>query len=607
MRIPCMDSGRRADAPAAAEQAPHRPTEPDPRAQPHPHDQPQPYAQTQSSAAAVPGWTNFPPGYTEQAMPRELAGLLRIHARPHVPWRNTGAKLMAVLRTRIRRDCPAEVEAAAAAFTCGDTTDDPSSIGERAFVAILTGAPESFAATTTLLKYGMLDPNHVNADQLTLLHAVALAATDEGNGLSIAQRGEPIPITQRIDTLVAFGANVDAADATGTTPLELALASNQHGKLVARALVGHGADVFRCDARGYSMLHRAIERGDLGAVQFLSAASAGARPGTRGGRGGQFAPVNLPAADGLSPLELALQTHEAGHAIVACLLQHGADTHAPDSRGYSMLHRFAERGNTAAVGALLVSCDTAEARAQMLNHCTNTHARTPIEALWCVAPKTAAHAVTCSKLIDSGADLVMRDRWHDTMLHRAIETNEIGIVQGLIDAHPDDRQLANLIFRHAAGNQVSALWYAMKPAAGEPIFALLLEHHRADVQGYRDLALTGLARAAVDTGQLGKLRLLLAEIGRRGLPESLGEIMFAAISTDSLEAIDALIAAGMDPDTRWLGFTALHVAANQQRGAELILRLLAAGADPLIPDFEGRTARQVYEAGGGQWPAVPGA
>jgi ankyrin repeat protein len=105
------------------------------------------------------------------------------------------------------------------------------------------------------------------------------------------------------DLLLARGASVSAVSGTPdkNQPLQAALAGACDTAIVT-ALVAHGADVNHAGATGYTPIHTAASRGNEGLVRFLI--GAGAR-------------VNVKMDDGKTPADIAAAK---GHTKVAELL-----------------------------------------------------------------------------------------------------------------------------------------------------------------------------------------------------------------------------------------------------------------------------------------------
>ncbi|KDQ10187.1 hypothetical protein BOTBODRAFT_164122 [Botryobasidium botryosum FD-172 SS1] len=132
--------------------------------------------------------------------------------------------------------------------------------------------------------------------------------------------------------LLDAGAELDATDSRGDTPLSLAKA--------VHALCDAGADVDAADAHGDAPLHYATEGGSASAVQLLL--GKGASPLER-------------ARDGTSPLHnaLVLMRHPDGSRAVASLLGASVDVNTANNNGSTPLHCAASLGASSAVLLLL--------------------------------------------------------------------------------------------------------------------------------------------------------------------------------------------------------------------------------------------------------------
>jgi ankyrin repeat protein len=187
--------------------------------------------------------------------------------------------------------------------------------------------------------------------------------------------------------LLAHGADANAPDDIGRTPLRYAVASTtidaQAARRMSDLLLAHGAATRSADVERSTPLHVAAFQGDTGLVRRLleagapidapnrfttplgSAAQAGhaevvrqlLESGADPNRGSPGSPLDW---DGL-PLAAALTSYdeEAAEktarrlAVARLLVEHGADPSARNRRGETLLHSAASRGNPAEVDLLL--------------------------------------------------------------------------------------------------------------------------------------------------------------------------------------------------------------------------------------------------------------
>ena len=118
--------------------------------------------------------------------------------------------------------------------------------------------------------------------------------------------------------LILHGANIEAQDRTGATPLFKAWAKG------AELLIAEGANVDAKDIRGTTPLMHAVRRDDVKIVEILLA---------------HHAIVNTKDNRGLTPLMHAVCHGEV--KIVEVLLAHYADVNAKDNRGLTPLMHLA--------------------------------------------------------------------------------------------------------------------------------------------------------------------------------------------------------------------------------------------------------------------------
>lgn len=122
------------------------------------------------------------------------------------------------------------------------------------------------------------------------------------------------------ELLLSTGARLDAVTKCGETPLHFAARDAQGGEVV-RLLLERGADVERVDRDGWTPLHEAAKAGNELAVRMLLAA--GASPAA-------------PDALGVTPLHLAAAANAPG--AVDAMLVAGANINLRDDFGCTPLH-----------------------------------------------------------------------------------------------------------------------------------------------------------------------------------------------------------------------------------------------------------------------------
>ncbi|KAM9272736.1 rabankyrin-5 isoform 3-T3 [Morus bassanus] len=120
-------------------------------------------------------------------------------------------------------------------------------------------------------------------------------------------------------------------DHNGDLALDLALA--QRLESIATTLVNYKADVDRADKRGWSLLHKAIQRGDKFAANFLIKNGARVNAATLGD---QETPLHLVAS--YSPKKHLPDVMAEMAQIAESLLQAGANPNMQDSKGRTPLH-----------------------------------------------------------------------------------------------------------------------------------------------------------------------------------------------------------------------------------------------------------------------------
>lgn len=370
--------------------------------------------------------------------------------------------------------------------------------------------------------------------------------------MQAAARGDAAAVS----ALLAQGANANATDAEGLTPLMNAAKAGHLATL--QALLQARAKVDARDPNGFTALAIAASLGHAPAVQAL--AQAGADP-------------NAATRSGATPLMFAALGGHSG--AISALLRAKANVNAQTPAGITALMMAANAGQAQAAGQLVHAGASLNAR--------DTSGRT---ALMLAAAK--GHSDTVRTLLSAGADLNLANRWGDTALTWAANEGRSQIVQTLLAAK------ANVAARNE--QRATALLLAARGGFVEMIGPLL----RAGAQVNETDAnqRTALMFAAFN-GHRDVVAALLQAGGDPNLADNKGQTALMHAATQGHTAVlQALLAAGADPNAKTnTQSTALMSAAHWGR-REAVQVLLAAGADPSLQDAEGRSAAQLAAQAG---------
>ena len=212
-----------------------------------------------------------------------------------------------------------------------------------------------------------------------------------------------------INLLLARGADVDARDGLGETPLLLAGRNSREDCIIA--LLNHGADIHVKGSDGVMVLHSACDRGLLNIVNILLAHNVNADERDERGR---------------TPLFLAVNNSHTG--CIHALLDHGANLDIRNNFGRTGLHKAASNGNLNTVNILLARGAEIEVR--------NRSGQTPL-----LMAAERGHNDCILALIGSGADVNVQGDDGFTPLHLASAADSIEIKVELLkhDAAVDTR------------------------------------------------------------------------------------------------------------------------------------------------------------------------
>ena len=150
--------------------------------------------------------------------------------------------------------------------------------------------------------------------------------------------------TETVELLIERGANIEATDIWGQTPLMIAALSGNTETV--ELLLDRGANIEAKDNMGRTPLHLAALCGNTETVELLL--NRGANIEAKDNEG--WTPLLLAALSGNT---LLLVTLSGNTETVELLIKHGANIEAKDNEGHTPLHLAALYGNTETVELLL--------------------------------------------------------------------------------------------------------------------------------------------------------------------------------------------------------------------------------------------------------------
>ena len=407
-------------------------------------------------------------------------------------------------------------------------------------------------------------------DGLTPLHVVARRMFEDG-AQGVGQ------------LLVEKGANVNARTTSGLTPLHLTVW--QHRNRLARVLLDAGADANAVDAKGQTALHFAALRGAYDAARVLFDNGAIVEPSRTG---------HVP-----SPLLMAVRSKArwiTATRMGLLLVERGADVGISDENG-TPLHRLAETNGLHDVAVRVMQFDgtlragdptallhaAAEADAdrvlsRLLADGGDINFRTesyPERSLLHVAAEHGSHKVA-RLLLDRGMDPAGRNGRGQTPLHLAAESGSYEIISTLLErgvpvdardengltplhqaAYYNEPEVAELLIERGAGVN------AKSPANWTPLHFALLEKEGED----RGELVTMLIQRGADI----RAKTLIAS----------WTPLHIAVGLNEPRIVKGLIESGADVNAQTLigGWTPAYLARQLRKRLEIVEAIEAAGGE----------------------------
>ncbi|GHS94676.1 hypothetical protein FACS1894139_08850 [Planctomycetales bacterium] len=397
---------------------------------------------------------------------------------------------------------------------------------------------------------------------------------DAENGIEkfseLVKTGSPAEITNAINA----GANVNAKEKDGGTPLYRAAGNNKNPEVID-VLVKAGASANAKADNGDTPLHFAAEHNSNPEI-IITLIQAGAE-------------VNAKNNIDSTPLHYAAR-HNQDSAVIAVLIKAGADVNAKDDNGKTPIEIALDRKNLSIAETLL---DVGGAKysgniSELVKNGSPAEIEFAIKAgadanaksgnaPLCSAARYNQDSAVIAVLIKAGADVNAKDGLDKTALHLAAEYNQNPAVSAtLIKAGAD--------VNAKDGLDKTALHLAAEYNQNPAVSATLIEAG-ADVNAKdgRNMMPLSIAIAQKNAAVAQVLR------GAGGIENYSGDF-FALVKTGWPIEIANAIKGGANVNAKDKnGMTPLHYAAENNKNAEVVVLLVKAGADINSKENTGET------------------
>jgi ankyrin repeat protein len=422
-----------------------------------------------------------------------------------------------------------------------------------------------------------------------------------------------------VKTLIARGADVNAVDNDGFTPLHLAAMGGYADK--ASYLLEHGASLQVLTKQGTTPLHLAAERRrcDAGLLELLSGPpnARNVNPRDAEGRTPLYRAVdadnaetvkwlidhgadpNIPAASGEMPLDRALLLDYMKVAETLC--DNGASPNAITEDGMTVLAKAIDRGKKGQLEFLLAHKGDPNAKCKGARTALHLAARNRNEA--------AARA-----LLAAGADINANDEAGQTPLDYVDVSSGAEFAtwiksQGAKHGEPKVEPNGDTELHQVAGDKnlavlketVEAYPKLLDQRNGEGLTPLMIAVSEGWLEGAETLASAGadvrlkadhektLAFLAAESGKVAVLKWVVSKGVSPKEPDSYGRTPFQRAAEKSMECVQWLAEQGVDINAKSKsGDSPLILALSRDR-VDVVKFLIEKGADVRAVESNGTT------------------